>query len=130
MLHLKVTSPRIVFFDCVRFAGRFFKLGVILLIMVGVGVGLGFGWQKLFVENDEFVIRNVEIFQSGGEDTSFLTHERLVAKTGLDLEKTIFAIDTTKLEEALVALPEITSAIWAKFPSTSVLRVSVSLGQD
>lgn len=125
MLHLKVTSPRIVFFDCLKFGTRFLKLGLILLLMLGVGVGLGFGWQKLFVENDEFVISKVEIFQPGGEETRFLKHDRLVRKTGLDLEKTIFAIDTVDLEEALLSLPEIISAkVNRRLPGTLKIEVA------
>jgi len=110
MLHLKVSSPRIVFFDMVKFSARFMKLGIAILVMVGVGIGLGYGWQKLFVENDEFVVSKVEIFNPDGEGTKFLTHERFVAKTGIDLEKTIFAIDTDELKKSIEALPEIRSA--------------------
>jgi hypothetical protein len=125
MMHLKVTSPRIVFFDFLRFTGRFFKLGLALVVMVGVGVALGFGWQKLFVENKEFVIRKVEIHQPGGEETRFLTHGRLVKKTGLDLEKTIFAVDTGELAEALAALPEISSAkVNRRLPGTLKIEVT------
>lgn len=124
MLHLKVSSPRIVYFDCLKFAGRFVKLGLVLAIMVGVGVGLGYGWQKLFVENDEFVISRVEIFGPGGEEPRFLTHERMVNKTGLDLGKTIFAVESDELAESLSALPEVTSArVSRRLPGT--LKVEV-----
>lgn len=124
MLHLKVSSPRIMFFDCVKFAGRFFKLGVALVVMVAVGIGLGYGWQKLFVENEEFVISKVEIFREGGEETRFLTHGRFVEKTGLDLKKTIFAVDTDELCSAVEALPEIKSAeVSRRLPG--ILKVEV-----
>ena len=110
MLHLKVSSPRIVFFDCLKFIARFCKLGVALVIMVGVGIGLGFGWQKLFVENEEFIINDVPLTLKDGGEPRFLTHSRLEEKTTLDLDQTIFAIDTDELRAAIEALPEVKSA--------------------
>ena len=124
MLHLKVSSPRIVFFDCLKFTGRFLKLGLALVVMVGVGIALGYGWQKLFVENEEFVISKVEIFTGGGDEVRFLTHGRLLEKTGLDLEKTIFAVDTDALCAAIQALPEIKGAeVSRRLPG--ILKVEV-----
>ena len=64
------------------------------------------------------------IFQPGGEETRFLKHDRL-CKTGLDLEKTIFAIDTVDLEEALLSLPEIISAkVNRRLPGTLKIEVA------
>lgn len=128
MLHLKVTSPRIVFFDCLKYTGRFIKLGLALLAMVGLGIGLGFGWQKLFVENDEFVISKVEIFAEGGANARFLTHSRLVSMTGLDLNKTIFAVDTDEIAAALESLPEIRSAkVNRRLPGTLKVEIDERL---
>lgn len=110
MLHLKVSSPRIVFFDSLKFVARFCKLGIALAVMVGVGIGFGSGWQKLFVENEEFVINDVPLTLKAGGAPRFLTHARLKEKTALDLEKTIFAIDTDELRAAIEALPEVKSA--------------------
>ena len=56
MLHLRVNSPRIVFLDCLKVGSRLVKIGAAVLLMVGVGIGLGYGWQKVFVENEEFEI--------------------------------------------------------------------------
>ena len=38
--------------------------------MVGVGIGLGYGWQKVFVENEEFEIADVKILTTGGGERS------------------------------------------------------------
>jgi hypothetical protein len=110
MLALKVNSPRIMMFGCLKFCARFFKLGMATLAMVGVGFGLAHGWQKLFVENDEFLVREVSLKTMEGDDPEFLTHDRLVAQTGLDPAATIFSVDTDQLKEALLKLPEITNA--------------------
>lgn len=124
MLHLKVSSPRIVFFDVVKFAARFMKLGIAILAMVGVGIGLGYGWQKLFVENEEFEVKDVSIFTPEGEETIFLTHKRFEAKTGVDLDQSIFAIDTDELTKSIEALPEIRSAkVSRRLPG--ILRIEV-----
>ena len=98
MLRLKVNSPRIVFLDCLKVCSRLMKLGIAILVMVGVGIGLGYGWQKVFVENEEFEIADVKILTMEGENARFLSHDRFVSKTDIDLEKTIFAIDTEKLQ--------------------------------
>lgn len=125
MLQVQVSSPRIVFFDLVKFLARFVKLGVVLALMVGLGFALGLGWQKIFVENEEFVIDYVPIDSEGGAEVRFLTQSRLVNKTGLDLGKTIFAVDTRQLEEAIEALPEIKSArVRRRLPGT--LKITVT----
>ena len=124
MLHLKVNSPRIMFFDCVKFCARFMKVGVAILAMVGVGIGSSYGWQKLFVENSEFEIDELKIQTLDGGETRFLTEKRCVSKTGIDLNKTIFAIDTDELQASIEALPEIKSAkVSRRLPG--VLKIEV-----
>lgn len=124
MLYLKVNSPRIMFFDCVKFCARFMKLGIAILLMIGVGIGLSYGWQKLFVENGEFEIADVKILTPEGEKARFLTHQRFELKTGIDLKKTIFAIDTDELQASIEALPEIKMAqVSRRLPG--VLKIEV-----
>ena len=124
MLALKVSSPRIMVFDFLKFGSRFLKLGIAMLVMLCVGFGLSYGWQKLFVENDEFLVQNVSLKTMDGEDTAFLNHARLVEQTKFDPAATIFSIDTDELEESLLALPEITVAkISRRLPG--VLKVEV-----
>jgi len=95
-----------------------------MIVMLCVGFGLSYGWQKLFVENDEFLVQNVSLQTMEGEDTAFLNHARLVAQTKLDPAATIFSIDTDELQDLLLALPEITEAkISRRLPG--VLKVEV-----
>ena len=100
------------------------KLGLALILMVGVGFGLGLCWQKLFVENDEFTISDVQIRTLDGEDARFLTRKRIQQRSGLSLDQTIFAIDVEELEVSLQALPEIKSvSISRRLPG--ILRVEI-----
>ncbi len=101
------------------------KLGIAMVVMLCIGFGLSYGWQKLFVENDEFLVQEVSLKTMYGEDTSFLDHERLVEQTGLDPAATIFSVDTEQLREALLDLPEITDAqVRRRLPG--LLKVEVS----
>lgn len=112
-------------FDCLKFGARFMKLGIAMVVMVCVGFGLSYGWQKLFVENDEFLVQEVTLKTMEGEDTSFLNHERLVAQTGLDPAATIFSVDTDGLKESLLNLPEITAAkVSRRLPG--ILKIEVT----
>lgn len=125
MLALKVSSPRILMFDCLKFASRFFKLGLAMLAMVGVGFGLSYGWKKLFVENDDFLVSQINLTTMEGEETMFVTHERLMERCGIDANETIFSLDTDQLEESLLELPEITGAkVSRRLPG--ILKVEVS----
>jgi len=125
MLALKVNSPRIMMFDCLKFASRFFKLGVAMLVMVGVGFGLSHGWKKLFVENKEFLVSQVNLLTMEGGETAFLTHERLMAQCEIDANATIFSLDTDQVKAALLELPEITNAkVSRRLPG--ILKIEVT----
>lgn len=124
MLSLKVSSPRIVFFDFVKMGGKILKYGVILGAMVGVGAALNFGWQKLFVENEEFTISEMPMKTFEGEEPRFLTHGRMLEKTGLDPQATIFSLDTDALSASLEELPELIRAkVSRRLPGTLKIEI-------
>jgi len=124
MLSLKVSSPRIVLFDFLKVGAKFLKLGLIVAVMVGVGFGLSLGWQKLFVENEEFTISELSLKTFEGEPPRFLTHARMLEQTGLDPDATIFSLDTDALAAKLESLPELTGAkVSRRLPGT--LKVEV-----
>jgi hypothetical protein len=125
MLALKVKSPRIVFFDFLKLGGRFMKLGLILTVVMALGFAGRFGWEELFVKNtEEFGIKEVPLTDFEGEAPRFLTHSRIVETTGLDLEASIFALDTDELEETLGSLSEITEArVTRRLPGTLKIEV-------
>jgi len=124
-LALQVSSPRIVMFGFVKFFRRFFKLGVALFAAVVVGFCLGLGWEKLFVENDEFLISELELLTIDDEPVTFLTHARLSKQANLSPNDTIFSVDKDELKAALLELPEITDVeVGRRLPGK--LRVKVA----
>ncbi len=124
MLQLKVSSPRIMFYDVMRWSGKGLRLGVMVLLMVGLGFLVATGWQKLFVENDEFLIQEVQLKTAEGEDPILVTHARMVDRTGLDSGSTIFSVDTEQLAVDLERLPEVVSAkVSRRLPG--VLKVEI-----
>jgi hypothetical protein len=126
MLALKVQSPRILFFDFLKLGGRFMKFGLILMAVMALGFVGRLGWEELFVKNtEEFGIKEVPLTDFEGEAPRFLTHSRIVATTGLDLDASIFALDTGELEETLRNLPETTQArVTRRLPGTLKIEVS------
>jgi hypothetical protein len=126
MLALKVQSPRILFFDFLKLGGRFMKFGLILMAVMALGFVGRLGWEELFVKNtEEFGIKEVPLTDFEGEAPRFLTHSRIVVTTGLDLDASIFALDTNELEETLRNLPETTEArVTRRLPGTLKIEVS------
>jgi len=125
MLSLKVSSPRIVFLDFLKVGTKAVKYSLLVALMVGVGAILNFGWQKLFVENEEFTINELPLKTFDGKEPRFLSHERIVKKAGLDPQATIFAIDADELRAALEQLPELTSAkVSRRLPGTLKIEVA------
>lgn len=124
MLPLEVNSPRILFFDILKIGARFLRMGLAVLLMIAVGFGLKSGWEKLFVENDEFMISELLLKTFDGDEPRFLTHGRLLKETGLDPDATIFSLDTDELAESLEALPELTAArVSRRLPGTLKIEI-------
>ena len=126
MLALKVNSPRIMFFDFLKMSGRMMKFSIILVVVMALGFAGRLGWEELFVKNtEEFGIKEVPLTNFDGESPRFLTHSRIVETTGLDLDASIFALDTDELEETLRNLPETTEArVTRRLPGTLKIEVS------
>lgn len=126
MLALKVKSPRIMLFDFLKLGGRFVKFGLILVAVMALGFAGRLGWEELFVKNtEEFGIKEVPLTDFEGEAPRFLTHSRIVATTGLDLDASIFALDTDEIEETLKNLPETTEArVTRRLPGTLKIEIS------
>jgi len=114
MLHLKVNSPRILLFQSFS-AMKGLVQGFLLLALVSYLGWLGVGAiQKHFVCNEEFLIKKMEL-----ETNGFMSHERLMELTGIDMESTIFSVDLQEAQSELAKLPEIVSVEMSReMPST------------
>lgn len=124
VLALKVRSPRIVFFQCLKIFRNVIRLSLLVGMAVLLGLGVSFGWQKLFVENEEFQLKYIELRNEGGNDPRFLTHSRVEERAGIHPKQKLFALDLAALQEKIVALPEIELAeVTRRLPGT--LRIKV-----
>ncbi|MGJ8698191.1 MAG: cell division protein FtsQ/DivIB [Verrucomicrobiaceae bacterium] len=125
MLELRVSSPRILFCDAVKMSGKLFKYLVILAMVGALGYGVRIGWEKLFIENDEFAIREMPLTTMEGHEPMFMTRNRVTEMTGIDPAASIFAFDIDEMEAILRDLPETSGArVTRRLPGT--LKVEVS----
>ena len=118
-LHLRVSSPRIVCFSCLRHLRRSCKLLLAGALLAGVGWGVQEGLREFFIENNEFRLRYVDL-ETDGE----MTAEHFGEMTGLDPDSSIFGFDLRKLKEQLLDRPGIERVeLGRRLPGT--LRVKV-----
>jgi hypothetical protein len=118
-LHLRVSSPRIVCFSCLRHLRRSCKLLLAGALLAGVGWGVQEGLREFFIENNEFRLRYVDL-ETNGE----MTAEHFGELTGLDPDSSIFGFDLRKLKEQLLDRPGIERVeLGRRLPGT--LRVKV-----
>ena len=99
---------------------------LLLLLLLGVGVVLGkSALQRVFLDNDEFSLETVELWQWEGEEVPRLINfKRLEEVTGLDPRASIFSFQLNQLEEDLAALPEV-KRVRATRRLPDVLRIRV-----
>ncbi len=118
-LHLKVNSPRIFCFRCLRHVRRLGKL-LLLGMLLGVAIwGVRSGLREFFVENDEFQLRHLEL-ESNGE----MTAEHFSQVTGMDPSSSIFALKLREMKTELLKRPGIEKVeLSRRLPGT--LRVKV-----
>ncbi len=118
-LHLKVSSPRIVCFNCLRHVKCSCRLLLAVVLLGGVLWGVRAGMQEFFIENDEFRLRHVDL-ESNGE----MTAEHFGQMTGLDPDSSIFALKLRELKGQLLERPGIEMAeLSRRLPGTLRVRV-------
>lgn len=102
-LHIKVTSPRIVMFEIMRGLGKSVRVVVILALVGMAGWGVYLAARHIFIDNEEYRLQEIKLETNGHID-----HARVVEVTGIDLESSIFAIDTDHVRKRMHDLPEVT----------------------
>ncbi len=119
MLHLKVSSPRILLFHSLHATKGFLQAALILALVCGLGWMGVRAIQTHFIDNKDYLIQKIEL-----ETNGFMTHERLMAQTGIDMETTIFSVDLQRAQETLELLPEIVEVeLRRQMPSTLKVRL-------
>lgn len=119
MLELRVSSPRILMCDALKLSARLFRYLIYAVVIVIFGVSLRIGYQKVFVENSDFVLQEVKIETSEGAIPMFVSRERVIQATGIDPEASIFSFDVDDVQDVLSALPEVASVdVTRRLPGT------------
>jgi POTRA domain, FtsQ-type len=122
VLHLRVVSPRIVWFGFLRYTGGLFKFAAILTALAGLGWGAWRGVQHVFYQNPDFQLKVIDL------NPNPVVDELGVAElAGIDLTKSpsLFEIDVARTLQRINALPAITEAkVERHLPDTLVVRVT------
>ena len=119
-LHLKVNSPRIFGFTCLRFFGKGVRFVLLIGILMGVGWGAKVGLRKVFIENEEFRLEAIEL-ESDGE----IRVEDFVRVTGVDPAGSVFSVTLSDVRKKLEEFPGILDVdVSRRLPGT--LRVEIT----
>jgi hypothetical protein len=119
ILQVRVVSPRIVWFEFLKYAGKLTKLACILAVVTGIGWGIWQGIQHAFYQNPDFRLQVIDL-----NPNSVMDEAGLVEAAGIDLTSSLFEIDVDQLTDQLNHLPEISSArVERHLPGTLVVRV-------
>ena len=113
-LELRVNSPRIFGFSCLRCLGRAGKFAVLACVVVALGFGARMGLQKVFIENDEFQLQEIHL-----ETNGLMTEECFAELTELDLSASVFAFRLSDARRKLEERPGILEAdVGRRLPGT------------
>ncbi len=122
VLHLRVVSPRIVWFGFLRYTGGFFKFAALLTVLGGLGWAAWRGIEHVFYQNPDFQLKVIDL------NPNPVIDELDVAElAGIDLTKapSLFRIDVSSTLQKINALPAITEAkVERHLPDTLVVRVT------
>ncbi len=106
MLHLQVSSPRIVFFQSRKAVWGVFKVLVVLAMLGAAGVYGTRYVQNHFLTSPEFALRHLELKTNG-----FLNESEVAQIAKIDPSGTIFSFDIDQAEARLIARPEVVTAV-------------------
>lgn len=119
VLHLKVNSPRIVFFQSVRATKGILKFIVIVGIL-GFASFYGIRYLKQhFLTHDDFALRFLDLETNGS-----LTVNQVAEIAGISPEGTVFSFDIDEAQLKLSSRPEIvTATVERRLPDTVVVHI-------
>jgi len=121
VLHVRVLSPRIAWFEFLKVTGRITKLACVLAVLVAIGWGVWRGVRHAFYQNPDFRLQVIDLNPNPVIDEIGVTEVG-----GIDLTKdpSLFDLDVTELGEKLRQLPEIADAhVERHLPGTLMVRV-------
>ena len=111
---LKVRSRRILYCQTVRGGKSFGRFLVVLLLLAAVTFAGQRAWMHYVYHNESFSLQEIKL-----PETSAITLGRVIEAGDINLEASLFAIDTDVLEDRLCQLPEVISAqVYKRWPGT------------
>lgn len=120
ILEVRVMSPRIAWFGCLKFFGGLTKLTCVLAALAALGWGIWQGVHRAFYDNPDFRLQVIDLNENSAIDLT-----GLVETAGIDLSASLFHLDVDAIAAALAGLPEISSAHAERhLPGTLVVRVA------
>ena len=119
VLEVRVMSPRIAWFNFLRFAGSLVKSACVLAVVTGIGWGIWQGIQHAFYNNPDFRLQVIDL-----NTNPVIDEAGLVETAGIDLTASLFDISVDDVTNRLNQLPQISSArVERHLPGTLVVRV-------
>jgi hypothetical protein len=101
-------------FGIMRGLGKGVKVILVLTLVSMIGWGLYLGAKHIFIDNEEYRLQEIKLQTNGHID-----HARLIEVTGIDLNASIFAIDTDDVRKRMNELPEVTECkVERRLPGT------------
>lgn len=120
VLEVRVMSPRIAWFEFLKFFRGLAKLTGILALLALTGWGVWQGIHRAFYDSPDFRLKVIDLNKNPAIDVA-----GLVEAAGIDLEASLFQLDIDAIAEAVAGLPEVASAHAERhLPGTLVVRVT------
>ncbi len=125
VLHLNVTSPRIMFFQSLKTLRDMGRKLIILAIVLTLGYFAYKAVYKHFNDNEEFAIKYIPVTDFKGNDTVVLSRDRVIHEISqIDLQGTVFKVDLDDVEQRLKERPEVISVkVERQLPSTIDIKI-------
>jgi hypothetical protein len=122
VLHLRVVSPRIVWFGFLRYTGGLFKFAALLVVLGGLGWAAWRGIEHVFYQNPDFRLKVIDLNPNPVIDELDVAE---IANIDLSQSPSLFQIDVSQALQKIKALPAITEAKVERHPpDTLVVRVT------
>ena len=122
VLHLRVVSPRIVWFGFLRYTRGIFQIAALLALLGGLGWAAWQGIQRVVYQNPDFQLKIIDL-----NPNPVIDEIELAKIAGIDLTRSpsLFEIDVSTTLRKLKALPAITEAkVERHMPDTLLVRVT------
>jgi cell division septal protein FtsQ len=123
VLEARIYSPRIFWFQTLRWMARLLKWSLIMGVIGGSGFCIWNFFQDTVLNNPKYELRVVKLSQNNAFDES-----DIVSIGEIPLHESIFRIPVTQVEERLQARPEVISA-WVRREMPGTIHIELTVRQ-